>query len=122
MITEFIGQGLTDESEDTLGNYLCSSLKEEVFTEVTFFVAFMRSQSLNELKPFIQKAKSEGRNLTFFVGIDEKITSKEALEMLLDLEIEAYIYNSNSYIYHPKVYLFEGELRNRIIVGSLKFN
>jgi HKD family nuclease len=118
MITEFIGQGLTDETEDTLGNYLCSSLKEEVFTEVTFFSAFMRSQSLRELKPFIQKAKSEGRKLTFFVGIDERITSKEALEMLLDLEIEAYIYNSNNYIYHPKVYLFEGELRNRIIVGS----
>ncbi|SFE89941.1 helicase associated domain-containing protein [Sunxiuqinia elliptica] len=118
MITEFIGQGLTDNVEESTGDYICSSLKEEVFTDITFFVAFMRSKGLLKLKPFIQTAIAQKRNITIYVGIDDKITSKEALEMLLELDVEAYVYNSKRYIFHPKIYLFEGELRNRIIVGS----
>nr|WP_319270750.1 Helicase associated domain protein [uncultured Draconibacterium sp.] len=118
MITEFIGQGLTDDTTESTGNYVCSSLNNEVFTEINFFVAFIRSKGIRELKPFLEKAKSESRNITFYVGIDEKITSKEALELLLDLNIDTYIFTSNKFIYHPKVYLFESLIRNRIIVGS----
>lgn len=118
MITEFIGQGLTEFVEDATGDYICSSLKDEVFTEITFFVAFLRSKGLKELKPFIEKAIKENRKVTAFVGRDDKITSKEALEMLIDLDVDAYIYHSKKYIFHPKIYLFEGQLRNRIIVGS----
>lgn len=118
MITEFIGQGINDETEESAGNHICSSINNEVFTDMNFFVAFLRSKGLRELKPFIKKANSEGRRLTVYVGIDEKITSKEALEMLLELDIDGYIYNSKRFIFHPKVYMFEGEVRNRIIVGS----
>jgi HKD family nuclease len=118
MITEFIGQGINDETDESAGNHICSLINNEVFTDMNFFVAFMRSKGLREMKPFIKKANREGRKLTVYVGIDEKITSKEALEMLLDLDVDAYIYNSKRFIFHPKVYLFQGQLRNRIIVGS----
>ncbi|MBS2099515.1 Helicase associated domain protein [Carboxylicivirga linearis] len=117
MIVEFIGQGIQQDENDTAGNYICSSFKEDLFTEITVFVAFVRRTGLNSLKPFIKKAISENRAVRFFVGIDEKVTSKEALELLLELGVETYIYSSPNYIYHPKVYLFEG-VRNRIITGS----
>lgn len=117
MIVEFIGQGIHSEEDDTCGNHICSAIKDSMFKQITVFVAFMRKPGLNYLKPFIQQAKKEGRNITFYVGIDERITSKEALELLIDLGVEAYIYNSERFIYHPKVYLFEGD-KNRIITGS----
>ena len=41
----------------------------------------------------------------------------EALELLLELGVSTYIYNAETFIYHPKVYLFEGT-KNRIITGS----
>ena len=118
MIAEFIGQGLNEDTEESVGNHVCSALNSLLFNEVTFFTAFLRSKALKELKPFIRKAQDNGTKFTIYVGIDEKITSKEALEMLLELDIDSYVYSSKQFIYHPKVYLFEGELRKRIIVGS----
>lgn len=118
MIVQFIGQGIHENEKETCGNYICSSINDDTFTDITVFVAFLRLPGLIELKPFIEKTKSENRNITFYVGIDEKITSKEALELLLKLEVSAYIYNSERFIYHPKIYLFESKTRNRIITGS----
>lgn len=117
MIAEFIGHGIHEDDNETCGNYICSSIKNPVFTDITVFVAFIRKPGLLELKPFIQKAISEKRKVTFFVGRNEFITSKEALELLLELGVSTYIYNADLFIYHPKVYLFEGN-KNRIITGS----
>lgn len=117
MIAEFIGHGIHEDDNETCGNYICSSLKNPVFTDITVFVAFIRKPGLLELKPFIQKAISENRKVTFFLGRNEFITSKEALELLLELGVATYIYNADLFIYHPKVYLFEGN-KNRIITGS----
>jgi HKD family nuclease len=109
MIAEFIGQGLFDDTEESIGNHICSTLNNLQFDEVTFFNAFLRSKGLKELKPFIKKAQKNGTNFTFFVGIDEKITSKEALEMLLELGVDTYVYSSKQFLFHPKVYVFEGK-------------
>lgn len=117
MIAEFIGQGIEFNENETLGNHICSALKETKFTRITFFVAFLRKPGVDHLIPFIKKAIEENRKITIYVGIDENITSKEALETLLELNIETYIYYSDKFIYHPKIYLFEGE-SNRIIIGS----
>jgi len=117
MIAEFIGHGIHEDDNETCGNYVCSSIKNSVFTDITVFVAFIRKPGILELKPFIQQAISEKRNVTFFVGRNEFITSKEALELLLELGVSTYIYNAETFIYHPKVYLFEGA-KNRIITGS----
>ena len=117
MKTEFIGQGIFKNETEQFGNYLASSLKDSDFTNITIFVAFLREQSLIELDEFITKVNSENRKIILYVGIDDKITSKEALQYLLRKNIECYIYNSNEFIYHPKLYLFEGK-RNRIIIGS----
>lgn len=121
MIVEYIGQGLYDEESYTCGNHICSALNSDFFSDMNFFVAFLRRTGLFEIIKFLKKAKDEGKNLTFYVGIDQKVTSRQALEKLLELNIPTYVYNSSSYIYHPKVYLFEGKDKNRVIIGSSNF-
>ena len=69
------------------------------------------------MSTFLNIDSDENRKVTFFVGRNEFITSKEALELLLELGVATYIYNADLFIYHPKVYLFEGN-KNRIITGS----
>lgn len=57
--------------------------------------------------------------LKIFVGIDQKGTSKEALEALLKLKIDTRIYHTTSrIIFHPKIYLFTGDKHCCIILGS----
>lgn len=121
MIVEYIGQGLYDEENYTCGNHICSALNSDFFTDVNFFVAFLRRTGLFEIIKFLKKAKENGKNITFYVGIDQKVTSRQALEKLLELKIPTYVYNSSSYIYHPKVYMFEGKDKNRVIIGSSNF-
>lgn len=117
MIAEFIGHGIHEDDDESCGNYICSSIKNPAFTDITFFVAYLRKPGLLELRPFIEKAVLENRNLTFYIGINDFITSKEALELLLELKVSTYIYSTEIFIFHPKVYLFEGS-KNRIITGS----
>lgn len=121
MIVEYIGQGLYDEENYTCGNHICSALNSDFFTDMNFFVAFLRRTGLFEIIKFLKKAKEKGKNITFYVGIDQKVTSRQALEKLLELNIPTYVYNSSSYIYHPKVYMFEGKDKNRVIIGSSNF-
>lgn len=121
MIVEYIGQGLYDEENYTCGNHICSALNSDFYTDMNFFVAFLRRTGLFEIIKFLKKAKDKGKNITFYVGIDQKVTSRQALEKLLELNIPTYVYSSSSYIYHPKLYLFEGKDKNRVIIGSSNF-
>ena len=77
MTIEFIGQGIDFNENETLGNHICSALKENSFSKITFFVAFLRKPGLDYLVPFLERAKQENREITIYVGIDEKITSKD---------------------------------------------
>lgn len=53
------------------------------------------------------------------MGIDQEGTSKEALEEILALGIDSYIfYQAEAPIFHPKIYLFEGANNVKLIVGS----
>ena len=43
------------------------------------------------------------------VGVDQKATSKEALDLLLALGINTKVYYTESdVIFHPKIYVFDG--------------
>ncbi len=71
------------------------------------------------MTPHIEAAKTRGLTISFIVGVDQKATSKEALEALSKLGINAQIfYQLGGSIFHPKVYLFEGEHKSQLIVGS----
>ncbi len=116
---QFLGQGYEPESEQAVGKQLMKFLLDTNFYAFTGISAFASQAGIQGLSSFIDSAKNHLKNITIIVGVDQKATSKEALEALLALGIDAFVFYQPAYtIFHPKIYLFEGERRSELIVGS----
>ena len=115
----FIGQGLNPESDVTAGNFIIDSLENDKYTIFNAFVAFVSSSGLRNIIDQLLAFKENGGNICLYLGVNLNATSKEALEQLIEHEIESYIvYSPNNIIYHPKIYAFEGNKETRTIIGS----
>lgn len=121
MQVRFLGQGLIDSTESA-GSILIESFQDNEFQSFSCFVAFVGVSGLRQLESHIENSKENITNWNIFVGVDQKGTSKEALEQLLQLDIGSKIYYTRTHItYHPKLYLFEGATKTRLIIGSSNF-
>lgn len=117
MKISFLGQGFNSR-DGTLGAVLQDSLSDVAFNKFTCVVASTSLSGINGIGEAIKKSQHIKR-CAVIVGID-LATPKDALEGLLRLDISAQVFypNSNDMIFHPKVYIFEGPKKCRIIVGS----
>lgn len=122
MKLQFLGHGLTDENELTVGNYLRSSFKSDNYNSFKAFVAFTTLSGLSIFIDELENAKQTYKEIELYLGVDDKATSKEALDELLKRNVDTYIFHNPTLrtrkIYHPKLYVFKGQLSNRIIIGS----
>lgn len=122
MKIEFLGHGLFEEQDNTVGNYLHKSFKDKNFDTFKCFVAYTTLSGLSIFIDELEKVRNKYKKIEFYLGVDDKGTSREALLELLEREIDTYIYYNPTKrtraIYHPKLYLFNGEKSNRIILGS----
>ncbi len=119
MKLKFIGQGLDPDSDVTAGNFIIDSLVSENYNSFNAFVAFVSTGGLKNIINEMLAFKEAGREIKLYLGVNLNATSKEALEKLLELEIESYVvYSPNNIIYHPKIYAFEGNETTRAIIGS----
>jgi HKD family nuclease len=119
MELKFIGQGLDPESNITAGNYILNSLESENYNSFNAFVAFVSTGGLKNIIDEMLSFKEAGGEIKLYLGVNLNATSKEALEKLLEHEIESYVvYSPNNIIYHPKIYAFEGDETTRAIIGS----
>ena len=119
MKTTFLGQGFENSSVDAVGNYLIQYLNRKDFHSFTGISAFASEAGIFGLSGHIQTAKAIFKNISLIVGIDQKGTSQEALEALMNLKINAFVFYQLAYtIFHPKIYLFEGADKSELIIGS----
>ncbi|NOT93333.1 helicase associated domain-containing protein [Ferruginibacter sp.] len=120
MQVNFIGHGFHKENQINVGEQLAASFDSKIYDSFYGFVAFAAASGILKLLKSIEEAKKHYSKLTFFIGVDNKGTSKEALELLVQKEIEVYIYHRQEdfITYHPKLFLFEGKKHTRIIIGS----
>jgi len=117
---KFIGQGLEGNGSQ-VGELINETLKSSNFSEFYAFVAFVSESGIDRISEGLECFISKEENkVHFYVGVDNKATSKEALEALLELKIPTSIFHTlnKSVIYHPKVYLFKGKTEFRVITGS----
>lgn len=120
MKVEFIGQGLEGNGIQ-VGELIKETLMGSDFNEFYAFVAFVSESGVDRVSEGLEHFISKEENIVhFYVGVDNKATSKEALEALLELKVPTSIFHTRnkSVIYHPKVYLFKGKTDFRVITGS----
>ena len=119
METTIIGQGYNLAADTSVAKELIKQFESKRFDSFTCLVAFASGSGIASLTPYISDAKASGMKIRVILGIDQKGTSKEALDAVLNWGIDAYVYHTNSRnIFHPKVYLFENEDIFTLIVGS----
>ena len=119
MELKFIGQGLDPDSDITTGNFIIDSLESENYNSFNAFVAFVSTGGLKNIIEEMLAFREAGGEIKLYLGVNLNATSKEALEKLLEHEIESYVvYSPNNIIYHPKIYAFEGDETTRAIIGS----
>lgn len=119
METIIIGQGYNIEEDSSLGKELIKQFESKIYNSFTCLVAFASYGGVTALTKFIKDGKSNGMNIKVVLGVDQKATSKEALEEVLTWDVDAQIYHTSSNnIFHPKVYLFENRDIFTLIVGS----
>lgn len=119
MELKFIGQGLDPESDITAGNFIIDSLESENYNSFNAFVAFVSTGGIKNIIDQLIAFREAGGEIKLYLGVNLNATSKEALEKLLEYQIESYVvFSPNSIIYHPKIYTFEGAERKRAIIGS----
>ncbi len=119
METIIIGQGYNIEEDTSVGKELIKQFESNVYSNFTCLVAFASYGGVSALTKYIEEGKSRGMNIKVVLGIDQKGTSKEALEEVLSWNVDARIFHTSSKnIFHPKVYLFENRDIFTLIVGS----
>lgn len=119
MRISFLGQGFEGQSINSVGNHLVKYLGLSCFYSFTGISAFASESGVYGLSGYLNIAQHNFRSINLIVGIDLEGTSKEALEEILALNINSYIfYQREQPVFHPKIYLFEGANDFKIILGS----
>lgn len=119
MDTIIIGQGYNIQQDTSVGKELIEQFNSERYDTFTCLVAFASYGGISALTPYIMRAKERGVKIKVVLGVDQKGTSKEALEAVLAWGVDANIYHTQSVnIFHPKIYLFENIDIFTLIVGS----
>lgn len=120
MKAKFLGHGLDTENKYNVGKQLAVSFDSSKYEVFNGFVAFAAISGVRMLVPYIKKAQKTYKQIRFFIGVDNRGTSKEALEQLINENIETYIFHDKRdfVTYHPKLFIFEGSKNTRIIIGS----
>lgn len=106
-------------------NRLLDSLRQALatkdFAEFHFMVAFAKAGPLYRLESAMASWLENGKTIRAIIGVDEKGTSKEALEFALSHFTEthiAHVVGPFTPTFHPKLYLFSGDRDALAFIGS----
>lgn len=117
MKVTFLGQGFSEKSPNAVGVYINKYLMDNGFKSFFCISAFASPLGI-KLIDSIEEAKKT-KDISIIVGIDQGGTSKEALNEILNLDVSSFVfYQRESPIFHPKIYLFEGDKETCLIIGS----
>lgn len=97
---------------------LKNSLAQADFNELRIVVAYAKSGPLHRLRADLEAWRKAGKRSAAIIGIDQQGTSKEALELALELFDEVFITREKGVTFHPKAYIFEGSDLARFYIGS----
>lgn len=102
-----------------VGDVLNNAISDAAYQRFSFAAAYMRMSGWDRLAGSIDNLRNRGGSISGAVGIDQKITTIEALEALSRISMNSTIfYTVSGFIYHPKLYLMSGTDQAIAVVGS----
>lgn len=115
-----INQPWNGRGEQT-GDYIVRLLTQDTprFEVFRACAAFVKTSGMLRLAPALQAFMDRGGRVEIVAGIDEDITTKQALELVIKYSTAAYVFHNPAATFHPKVYLFEIPHKQAVaLVGS----
>jgi HKD family nuclease len=102
-----------------IGDVLNTGIADASCQRFRFAVAYMRMSGWNRLAASIDSLLNRGGHVSGAVGVDNGVTSIEALQFLRRISTNSTIFHTTSgFIYHPKLYLMNGDSRAVALIGS----
>lgn len=102
-----------------VGDFLNAAISDTAYERFRFAVAYMRLSGLDRLAASIEGLTNRGGVVSGAVGIDDGITSYEALQSLQEVSQGSTVFHTVSgFIFHPKLYLLNGQREAVAVVGS----
>ncbi|NAS13677.1 restriction endonuclease PLD domain-containing protein [Poritiphilus flavus] len=119
MNVRFLGQGYNRDVGSSVAQALIDAFGNDSFHTFKCLVAFASHTGVSGLRDHVENSKQHINSFRVIVGVDQNGTSKEALESLIDWGVDTFVfYTSQRIIFHPKIYLFEGNNEVLVIIGS----
>jgi HKD family nuclease len=113
-IESFIFQGFTAKTHLDAVRWIlaCPGLMRTIFS-----VAYVKVSGVELLRPQLKRLGSQA---TVFAGIRNGVTSRQGLQMLLDLGVTTYAVDTGSrqILFHPKIFFAQGPTKARFVIGS----
>jgi len=94
------------------------ALSDERLSTFRVIVAYAKSGPLHRLREHLVAWRTSGNTAKAILGIDQRGTSKEALDLALALFDSVHVTQAPGITFHPKIYLFTGDHFARAFVGS----
>ena len=107
-------------NEKNIGNEISKILKSENYKFFKFAVAYAKNSGIGRLNNDLVNFSDSGGQTEAIVGIDQRITSYQALVNLSSItKGNLLIYHDKGMItFHPKLYLFGNDNVEKVIIGS----
>jgi HKD family nuclease len=119
MELRFIGQGYNLGANTSVAKVLIDSFANNEFHTFKCMVAFASPSGVSGLTEHVNNSRAHIATTRVVVGVDQGATSKEALERFLEWDADVFVfYTAQPNIFHPKIYIFEGENTVSILIGS----
>lgn len=94
------------------------ALGDDRLSTFKLVVAYAKSGPLHRLHDDLALWRAAGKTTAAILGIDQRGTSKEALDLALALFDSVHVTHAQGITFHPKIYLFTGDHYARAFVGS----
>lgn len=106
--------------DEQLGIQLIEAIESNKFNQLTIMVAYAKLSGVYRISPYLEKFRNNGGSTRCVVGIDQQNTTYDALDQLLKLTNEVYIFHSESVsqTFHIKCYWLAGENACWYAIGS----
>lgn len=97
---------------------LQAALASASYSQLRVLVAYAKSGPLIRMKHELLAWRAAGKSAEMILGVDQRGTSRQALELAVELFDRVYVTQEKGITFHPKMYLFEGLSEAKSFVGS----